>query len=107
MKTLLPWLKANLILQTPAALGLFHNGQVCWEGLPGRGGVCARVHVRVRVHACMSGGLVHTCVLRRAPAVSSKAAGGGGPGPDPAAGLAGRPHGRPGPPTAEAKGPNW
>lgn len=43
MKTLLPWFKANLILQTPAALGLFHNGQVCWDRLPGRGGVCVCV----------------------------------------------------------------
>lgn len=62
MKTLrsLSWLKANLILQTPAALGLFHNGQVCREGLPGCGsvwggtcGVCVYACMCACAYACM------------------------------------------------------
>ena len=82
MKMLLPWLKANLILQTPTALGLFHSGQVCWERPPGRGGLrvhvfwgCARVCVCV--HVCTRG---RVCVSARTrlPVVSHEE--GGGPG---------------------------
>lgn len=53
VKTLLSWLKANLILPTSAALGLFHSGQVCWGRLPGRGGGGVCVCGCGPVHACM------------------------------------------------------
>ena len=68
VKTLLSWLKANLILQTSAALGLFHNGQVCWGRLPGRGGGCVCVCGCGRVHACVRACMGSVCARVRVTA---------------------------------------
>lgn len=72
VKTLLSWFKANLILQTSAALGLFHNGQVCWGRLPGRGGggvcVCVRVRACACVHVCVHACTRSVCARVRVPA---------------------------------------
>ena len=68
VKTLLSWLKANLILQTSAALGLFHNGQACWERLPGRGGGRVCVCGCGRVHACARACMGSVCARVRGTA---------------------------------------
>lgn len=85
VKTLLSWLKANLILQTSAAFGLSHNGQVSWGRLPDRGGVrvrvleCARVCVPARVCAPACG----VCVrVRMRPLAVALGSGGRGAGPE-------------------------
>lgn len=113
VKTLLSWLKANLILQTSAAFGLSHNGQVSWGRLPDRGGVrvrvleCARVCVPARVCAPACGVCVRVRMRPLAVALGS-----GGAGSWARARLRHRTrvfvgllHLRPSPSTAGAKGP--
>lgn len=126
VKTLLSWLKANLILQTSAALGLFHNGQACWERLPGRGGGRVCVCGCGRVHACARACMGSVCARVRgtAPVASAPLCAcahlrfawtrvGGDPASSTGAQLRrgtgvfpGLLHLRPSPAPAEARGPN-
>lgn len=130
VKTLLSWLKANLIRQTSAALGLFHNGQVCRGRLPGRGsGVCVCAGAGVCMRACACARLHGWCMCpcaclhrwrRRlcahAPTCGLLGLGSGGPGQLHRSSaqtlrrgtgvFPGLLHLRPSPAPAEAKGPN-